>query len=177
MIKYYLNENSITEIEYKPRVKFIVRDIPFDSIKDAVKKMTSTINFFELLADCSDKTKEYLYGCEEFIYLIERWYETDAALTAEGWFNFRLLVFLAETAFKNPVFGLHKVGKSVLENYSRQQLNNSITADVSKCKVYNLTGKVHFDNTDDVYRLEVDFSDCTLKSYKNDELITVLSTI
>ena len=50
---------------------------------------------------------------------------------------------------------------------------NSITADINKRKVYPLTGNVHFDNTDDNYRFEVDFSDCTLKSYKNDELIRV----
>ena len=175
MYKYYICPllKKIAELEFvKDSVKgnyFKVREITYDSIKKAVKEMTSTENFFKLLPPQENKT--YIATSENAEKSCDMLYEEEAAFSGEH--TFHILCLLAETIYKNPTLGMYMVANRVLENYSRQQLHNSITADITNRKVYPLTGNYHFDKTGDSYKLEVDFSDCTLRSYKNDELIRV----
>ena len=180
MYKYYICPflKKIVELEFiKDSVKgnhFKVREITFEEIKKAVKEMTSTEDFFKFLPSQEIKTSVAIASQgERSCDMLYEENENNHGYMFSGGHTFHTICFLAKETYDSPNLGLYKVANRVLENYSRQQLHNSITADINKRKVYPLTGNVHFDNTDDNYRFEVDFSDCTLKSYKNDELIRV----
>ena len=163
MIKYYLKGNSFIEVEYKPRVSFLVREIPFDSIIKAVTEMTSIKNFFELLSTYSGKIKTYSYGCEEYKDFNDMWYETKDYFSTES-FNFRILTYMVQAAYNNTMKGIYAVANRVIENYLRTQLHSDITADIINNKVYPVTNEI-FDGQDK-YKVEVDFSDNTIKSHK-----------
>ena len=136
--------------------------------------MNATEDFFKLLPP--QKIKDlHFYGSLGYEHCSDMWYEDTADFESEE-LDFRILCFLAETAYKNPILGIYKVANRVLENYSRRQIHISIEANVAVNKVYRLTGNYYpggLKGGKDYYRIEVDFSDCTLKSYKNDELIRV----
>ena len=180
MYKYYISNKFeiITELEFiRDKIDgnhFEERTFSFEDIKKAVKKMNATEDFFKLLPP--QKIKDlHFYGSLGYEHCSDMWYEDTADFESEE-LDFRILCFLAETAYKNPILGIYKVANRVLENYSRRQIHISIEANVAVNKVYRLTGNYYpggLKGGKDYYRIEVDFSDCTLRSYKNDELIRV----